>query len=601
MIILSAVPITADSAEYTVDEVRGLINGILSYKLNEAGCGSVDDWICGSLAEGAGTSSEWYMLSLSQYGYSDFSAYEANLREYLANNNVPSATSREKYALALSAAGSTDPYIEDILDSSIGEQGIMSWIYGLHVLNNGYTCSSCTADRAAEQLLSLQLADGGWALWGEYGDIDVTAMTLTALAPQCGNAAVRNATDRGVEFLSQRQEENGGYQSFGTPNPESAAQVLTALSALGIDCCTDERFIKNGNTVIDGINAYKLSGGDFCHFENGEHNESATYQALYSFISYVRMKNGQSSFYVFDNRRPVSAHEETTETAAAETTAVTTSAASETSTADGTTMSSVQSGTTASAASTSTALQETSTAPAALESSHNATFFPDDPAASETITTETVTTLPQTGIHSGKPGGYKPIAIVVIVAAGLLASLVLFLLGKRNYKNFIFVGLFVSAGIVVVLLTDIRSKDDYYSGEQIQKNAPAGTVTMSIHCDTIAGKAEHIPADGVILDVTEFEIEEGDTVFDVLMEASQTYGIQVENRGSASGAHGMVYIAGIHYIYEYDFGDLSGWVYHVNGISPSRGCGDYVLHDGDVIEWLYTCELGHDLNEVYEE
>ena len=58
---------------------------------------------------------------------------------------------------------------------------------------------------------------------------------------------------------------------------------------------------------------------------------------------------------------------------------------------------------------------------------------------------------------------------------------------------------------------------------------------------------------------------------------------------------------GDHVEYEYDFGDLSGWVYHVNGISPSRGCGDYVLSDGDRIEWLYTCELGHDLDEVYEE
>ena len=79
------------------------------------------------------------------------------------------------------------------------------------------------------------------------------------------------------------------------------------------------------------------------------------------------------------------------------------------------------------------------------------------------------------------------------------------------------------------------------------------------------------------------------------------YTIQVENKGSAGSSHGMVYISGINYIYEFDFGDLSGWVYHVNGITPSRNCGEYVLSDGDRIEWLYTCEVGHDLNEVYEE
>ncbi|MGM9626294.1 MAG: DUF4430 domain-containing protein [Eubacteriales bacterium] len=50
------------------------------------------------------------------------------------------------------------------------------------------------------------------------------------------------------------------------------------------------------------------------------------------------------------------------------------------------------------------------------------------------------------------------------------------------------------------------------------------------------------------------------------------------------------------YLYEFDFGDLSGWIYKVNGETPSVGCGDYVLSDGDEIAWLYTCDLGNDLN-----
>ena len=151
-----------------------------------------------------------------------------------------------------------------------------------------------------------------------------------------------------------------------------------------------------------------------------------------------------------------------------------------------------------------------------------------------------------------------------------------------------------------MLVTDISSAEEYYSGDKKIKDNAVGTVNMEIRCDTIAGRAEHIPADGVILPPVAFDIEAGDTVFDILTEAAQTYGIQVENKGSAGGAHGMVYISGINYIYEYDFGDLSGWVYHVNGIAPSRSCGEYELSDGDRIEWLYTCEIGHDLDEVYE-
>ncbi|HOC35400.1 MAG TPA: DUF4430 domain-containing protein, partial [Ruminococcus flavefaciens] len=225
------------------------------------------------------------------------------------------------------------------------------------------------------------------------------------------------------------------------------------------------------------------------------------------------------------------------------------------------------------------------------------------PTASTIITTAVTTTHYSnkvTSSHEKKPG-YKPYIIAAIGGAAVILSLILFLLKKRNLRNYLFILLCAGAGIAVVMLTDIRSADDYYNGNIVHKDNSVGTVSLEIRCDTIVGKSDskYIPDDGTILEVTDFEIEEGETVFDILNEAAQTYGIHVENKGS--NAHGMVYIAGINYIYEYDFGDLSGWVYHVNGITPSRNCGEYVLSDGDEIQWLYTCELGHDLNEVYED
>jgi hypothetical protein len=54
----------------------------------------------------------------------------------------------------------------------------------------------------------------------------------------------------------------------------------------------------------------------------------------------------------------------------------------------------------------------------------------------------------------------------------------------------------------------------------------------------------------------------------------------------------MAYIVGINGIYEMDHGDLSGWIYTVNGESVSVGCSDCELKDGDVIAWEYTLELG---------
>ena len=574
---------TAECSDHTVGEVDDLIGGIIDYKLGQAGAGSIEEWLNGDIAEGAGTVSDWYALTLSQYGYTDLSAYESALLGYLDSNNVTSATSREKYALALCAAGSDNSYITDILDSSIGGQGMMSWIYGLHVLNNGYTCSDFTADSVTDTILSMQYADGGWALFGDYGDIDVTAMTVQALAPYYhSNSAVTDSVERALDFLSRKQKDNGGYESFGNANPESASQVLTALSALGIDCRSDERFIKNGNDIIDGIVCFCLPDGSFSHTEGGASNETATVQAFFSFVAFRRMTDGKTPLLILDNRKLPETQQPQTE--------------AEKNNSEENTVSSVS----ASAEPLTTSSSVMTTTVSVLKTT-----------VTTSISALTITTSVSSGAVSTaaviqeqpvKKGSYKPKAVIIIICSAAVLGLILLIIGKRNIKNFIFLGIAAGVCIIIVLATDIKSVDDYYSGRKKEKKNAIGTVTMEIRCDTIADKSDsgHIPADGVILPPTAFDIETGDTVFDILTEAAQTYGIQVENKGSAGSAHGMVYISGINYIYEYDFGDLSGWVYHVNGITPSKSCGEYVLSGGDRVEWLYTCEIGHDLDEVYE-
>ncbi len=593
MLSLYVIPYSAECSDHTVGEVDDLIGGIVSYKLGQAGAGSIEEWLENGIAEGAGRTTDWYALTLSQCGYTDLSAYERSLTEYLGSNNIASATSREKYALALCAAGSGNSYITDILDGSIGEQGMMSWIYGLHVLNNGYACSGFTADSVVDTIVSMQYPDGGWALFGGYGDIDVTAMTVQSLAPYYHkNPAVDNSVDRALDFMSQKQMDNGGYQSFGTPNPESASQVLTALSALGIDFRSDDRFIKNGNDLMDGILRFRLTDGSFSHTEGGGSNETATVQAYYSFVAFRRMTEGKTPLLILDNQRQDTTPPQHTEAPAQEHTAAenTTSPQSSSSSAaasQGTTAPATET----SAVSASTSLKKTGTSPAKTTSTVSASGT-ESIITSEAVKAEEIS-------HKGS---YKPKIIIIIAGSALVLALIMLIIGKRNIKNFIFIGIIAGAGIAFVLITDISSADEYYSGSKKVKEKAVGTVTMEIRCDTVAGKSdsEHIPADGVILPPTAFDIETGDTVFDILTEAAQSYGIQVENKGSAGGAHGMVYISGINYIYEYDFGDLSGWVYHVNGITPSRSCGEYELSDGDRVEWLYTCEIGHDLNEVYE-
>lgn len=77
----------------------------------------------------------------------------------------------------------------------------------------------------------------------------------------------------------------------------------------------------------------------------------------------------------------------------------------------------------------------------------------------------------------------------------------------------------------------------------------------------------------------------------MLLSAAKRYGIAIDNRGTA----GSAYIAGINYLYEFDYGDLSGWMYRVDGEFPEVGCMSYALSGGEKIEWLYTTNIGKDL------
>lgn len=127
------------------------------------------------------------------------------------------------------------------------------------------------------------------------------------------------------------------------------------------------------------------------------------------------------------------------------------------------------------------------------------------------------------------------------------------------------------------------------------------TCTFSIECSTIlnnlkdldANKRELIPSNGVILEPTTVTFYEGESVFDVLQRVCKENDIHIES--SWTPIYNSAYIEGIHNLYEFDCGALSGWMYRVNGWYPNYGCSRYQLVDGEVVEWRYTCDLGNDV------
>ena len=132
------------------------------------------------------------------------------------------------------------------------------------------------------------------------------------------------------------------------------------------------------------------------------------------------------------------------------------------------------------------------------------------------------------------------------------------------------------------------------------------TCTISIRCDTILNnlerfnkeKLELIPEDGVILSSTEAVFYDGESVFNLLLRETKKRKIHMEFRNTP--IHKSAYIEGIANIYEFDCGELSGWMYRVNGVFPNYGCSNYTLSPGDNVEWLYTCDLGADIGNAYK-
>ena len=136
-----------------------------------------------------------------------------------------------------------------------------------------------------------------------------------------------------------------------------------------------------------------------------------------------------------------------------------------------------------------------------------------------------------------------------------------------------------------------------------QVTGTAYSCTISISCATIldnmdqveAQKKQLVPADGWLLPETVVTFYEGESVFDVLLRVCKENKLHMEYMDTPM--YNSAYIEGIGNLYEFDAGPLSGWMYKVNEWFPNYGCSRYALKDGDVICWVYTCDLGADVGD----
>lgn len=265
---------------------------------------------------------EWAALGLARAGMmrdSTAEDYAQNVFRYVKKKSgsklhASKSTDNSRVILALTSIGRdvTDVAGYDLLEpladfDYVKAQGINGPIWALIALDShkyeipeapaGTT--QTTRDLLISSILDAQLADGGWAIDEKSAEVDITAMVIQALAPYCkSDEKVNDAVNKALAKLSDMQGADGKFRAYGTANAESNAQVIVALTSLGIDPAEDARFIKNGSSVLDALASF-YSDGAFRHTLTSEaaDNGIATEQAYYALASYYRMLEGRTTLF----------------------------------------------------------------------------------------------------------------------------------------------------------------------------------------------------------------------------------------------------------------------------------------------------------------
>lgn len=231
-------------------------------------------------------------------------------------NNQSYATENARVIIGLNAAGGNPENVGgyNLLEplanyDLIAKQGVNGLAYTLIALDTRKydvpTLKSAGATQTTRELLiqgilDKQYAEGGWAYSGPQADPDMTGMVIQALAPYYNsNNKVKDAIDQALGVLSNIQDQDGGYSSWGCQGSYSCAQVLFALAALGIDAEKDTRFVKSNASVLDALLSYYIDTEKA--FKGSPTDKSsvsaATDQSLYALTAYSMMKNGKTSLY----------------------------------------------------------------------------------------------------------------------------------------------------------------------------------------------------------------------------------------------------------------------------------------------------------------
>ena len=253
---------------------------------------------------------EWLIYALLRNGVEISSDvqdayYQSAAAEVKKWNADQKPTDIERVALTLTVMGKdiTDvdgtDLVSMICNSEKLSDGSNELIYALMALDAANAAIPADAkwsrNTIIEAMLGFQNENGGFGLTGKDStSVDMTAMALQALAPYQERTEVKEAIDRAVSCLKEEMRDDFGY---GTS--ESTAQVLLALSCLGIDPTSAEVGFGTPNfNMITNLMKYRQNDGGFSHLSNlTKSQEMSTVQVLQALDAY---KKGTNTYWLIN-------------------------------------------------------------------------------------------------------------------------------------------------------------------------------------------------------------------------------------------------------------------------------------------------------------
>lgn len=535
LLMIAVLPVNALAAEDTAIREAFEATGDYMAALGDPSAGS--------------TGGEWMVLGFARSGRevpdSYYDSVVACVDEKIDDNgrlHATKCTTNCRFIVALTAIGK-DPadvgghnLLAGLNDMGyIRKVGVSGVIWTLIAFDCGRYELPKGIDREilVDTILDFQVPGGGWATSGNVADPDVTSMAIQALAPYREEPEVQNALDTAVTVLAGMLDETGNFPSQYGASSESVSQVIVALCTLGIDPNTDERFVKNGISALDGLLGYYVEGGGFKHIHSGKVDGIATEQGYYALTAYFRMLDGKTPLYNMTD-------------------------------CFGNTMPEVR---------TQTADEET----------QELLWLWIVPGTGIVLTAVCIALKKKLGRRKFS-NAIMVVIILTVAAAGIGFVLQSDILDNKpelgsEYKTTRIPGnrLISSEDTENICTITIRC-DTVIDNQNLLEEA----------------KVPYVPADGVILPEVTMEFTPGENVFDVLQRVCEAADIPLEY--SWTPLYDSYYLEGICHLYEFDCGPESGWMYQVSGTFPNYGCSSYEVQPGDSIEWLYSCiGLGADL------